>query len=141
MLCGLGVFARNPVFSRWREAILSKYTGWPLHLPMRTNADLSGFGKNDSEGTINITPMPELDDHQRGLVVANFVHDPVLALSDSITIMAGDFLAAWRPRFLTQPFDSADDALPVFLGGNGRKFLLGRGLDQNPIFCHCASVP
>lgn len=85
--------------------------------------------------------MTCFDDNHDQFIVPDFVDDPVLTLAYPISIMAGELLATGRPRFISQALDSPDNALPVSLEGDGFQLFLSRGFDQEPISCHCASVP
>lgn len=82
--------------------------------------------------------MPDSNNHDDEFIVLDLVKDAVVSLADAITVVPREFLAAWRSGFLRQALDQSDDALSVFLGGYGNKLFPGRGLYQQPIFCHCA---
>lgn len=94
-----------------------------------------------SEVAIDALSMANLDDVHDEPVVFNSVHDAVLALTDSIAILAGELLATRRARVVTELRDPPYDTLAVLLAGNGLDLLHGRGFDQNPISSHYVSVP
>ena len=69
---------------------------------------------------------------------AYFIDDAVLALSQSVAVVARQLLAARWSRILGQRLNPPRDTLAVSFGGNSEQFFLRRALDQDPIFSHCA---
>lgn len=94
------------------------------------------------ESTINISSMSQFDYEDNQLRVPYLVNDSVLTLSHTISVAAPcEFLATGGPGISCQEFDPANYTLSILLRGDGQKLFLGRGLDQNPISSHYASVP
>ena len=76
------------------------------------------------------------------LRVPYLVNDSVLALAHAISVAAAcEFLASGWPGICPKQFNLTDQTLAILLRGDGQKLLSGRGLDQNPISSHYASVP
>ena len=75
------------------------------------------------------------------LIIFDSVHNAVLTLADSITIVAREFLTSNGARVISEFIDTADNALAILLSGNGLELLHGRGFDQDPISSHYVSNP
>lgn len=113
-----------PITRAWRV------TGWRV-----------GCGV-ELEGTIHISSMSQFDYEDNQLRIPYLVNDSVLALSHTISVAATcEFLASGRPGIFPKQLDPTDQTLSILLRGDGQKLLSGRGLDQNPISSHYASVP
>jgi hypothetical protein len=94
-----------------------------------------------SEGAIYFASVAEFDHENHQFSVTDLIDNSILPLPYAIPLMARELYAAGRPGVVRQLLDSANEALSILLRGNGREFLLGRGLDQNPISSHFASIP
>jgi hypothetical protein len=86
--------------------------------------------------------MPKFDYEDNQLRIAYLINDSVLALTHAISVAAScKSLTSGGPEIFSKHLDPTNQALSILLRGNGQKFLLGRGLYQNPISSHYASVP
>jgi hypothetical protein len=88
--------------------------------------------------TIDIPAIADVDDEDEKLIVENSVHDPVVANSDSVRVVAGQFNRSRAARIRSECFDSPNDPTIKFTrkfskrpGGGGRVFDLVR-YDQIP---------
>jgi len=93
------------------------------------------------EGSIDILAVADFDGIYDELVFFDSVHDSILALTDSIAILAGELLTPRRARVVSELLDPLYDALANLFSGNGLDLLHGRGFDQNPISSHYVSSP
>ena len=94
------------------------------------------------ESTIYIAPMSQFNYEHNQFVVSYLVHDSVLALSNAISVAATrQLLAAGGPGLCPKQLNPTNQSLAFLLCGNGQELLSGRGLDQNPISSHYASIP
>ena len=93
------------------------------------------------EGAIDILAVADFDDIYDELVFFDSVHDAILALTDSIAILAGELLTPRRARVVSELLDPLYDALAILFSGNGLDLLHGRGFDQNPKSSHYVSSP
>ena len=86
--------------------------------------------------------MSQLDYEDNQLRITYLVNDSVLALSHAISVAAPcEFLASDWPGIFPKQLDPTNQTSSILLCGDGQKLLPGRGLDQNPISSHYASVP
>ncbi len=93
------------------------------------------------EGAIDVLAVADFDDEYDESVIFNSVHDAILALTDSIAILSGEFLASHGAGIVFESLDSLYDALTIRFSGNGLDLLHSRGFDQNPISSHYVSSP
>lgn len=85
--------------------------------------------------------MSQFDYEDNQLRITYLVNDSVLALSHAISVAAPcEFLASDWPGIFPKQLDPTNQTLSILLRGDGQKLLSGRGLDQNPISSHYASV-
>ena len=82
--------------------------------------------------------MSYFDDHHGAFGIVNRIENPVVTLTDSIPLMAGELFTARRPRVFRKTPHSHHQALAV-LGSDGFQFLDRRRLDLESIACHDAS--
>lgn len=75
--------------------------------------------------TQDVLAVAHLDDVYDESVIFNSVHDAVLALTDSIAILAGELLTPHRSRVVAELPDPLYDSLAILLSGNGLDFLNG----------------
>ena len=89
--------------------------------------------------SVNLPPMTNLYDGHDMLGVVHNVENPELALAESISILAREFLAARGTRIVLESVDLVDDAVPVGLPAYSLEFFRGGWLDEELIVFHCAS--
>jgi hypothetical protein len=100
-------------------------------------------GLRRTRSSVDVAAMTDLEDRDSEVLVLNLVQDAVPPLSNPKQIVAGELLAARRPRLTGQPLYPRRNASPV-LRGKPFELLGRRRLDQQPIACHDAagrSVP
>ena len=86
--------------------------------------------------------MSQSDYEDNQFRISYLVNDSVLALTHAISVAATcEFLASGWPRIVSKQLDLTNQTLSILLRGDGQKLLSGRGLYQNPISSHYASVP
>ena len=91
--------------------------------------------------TVNVFPVPYLDDVDHKLIVLHCIDDAVNALANSISVASGKFLSTGRPGVFRETMNTMNDlSADVFLWDD-LDFLHRRGLDENPIFSHVVSDP
>ncbi len=91
--------------------------------------------------SVDVASMADLDHRDDALIIVDHVENPELALADSVTILAREFLAPLRTRIDLQSVDLVDDASAVRFTAYCFE-LFGRGrLDEKLIAFHCASSP
>lgn len=81
------------------------------------------------EGAIDILAMTDLDDVYDEFVVFDSVDDSILALADSIAVMARKLLASRGTGLVAELPDPFYDALAILFPWDGLDLLHGRGLD------------
>jgi hypothetical protein len=72
------------------------------------------------EGTVHVAPVPNLDDDHHELLITDLVHDPILALPQSVAVIARELLTTGRSRVLGQALNALDNSLSVLLGADGQ---------------------
>jgi hypothetical protein len=85
--------------------------------------------------------MSQFDYEDNQFRISYLVNDSVLALTQAVAVATPcEFLASGWPGIFSKQLDPTNQALSILLRGYGQKFFSGRGLDQNPISSHYASV-
>jgi hypothetical protein len=74
--------------------------------------------------------MPDLHHLDDPLFVIDGADDPVVSLTNPVAIMPREFLAAGRPRVVSQAADSLRDTAEVTLRDRS-EFVLGRALQDD----------
>ena len=85
--------------------------------------------------SIDVAPVPDLHDHHDEHFVLDRVDDPIVSLTDSISIIPRKLLASWRAGVRAELLDSDSDAPTVFRW-ESFEFFGCRPLDEDLIACH-----
>ena len=85
--------------------------------------------------SINVAAVPDLYHHHGERLVLDRVDDPIVSLTDSISIFPRKLLASWRAGVRAELLDSGGDA-PTFFRWEGFEFFCCRPLDEDLIACH-----
>lgn len=84
--------------------------------------------------------MGNTDDNNTKHVILNFVEDPVVSLTQAISLEAGQLFSAVGAGIVRKRPNSRDDAGAI-PGRDQGEFFCGRSLDLEVIACHAASSP
>ncbi len=82
--------------------------------------------------------MSDLHNRHDRFPVVHFVDDAITALADPEALPCAQFLAAPRPRLVSQRSDARGDPSSVLLRGDILELFDGRGLDEDAIGGHAA---
>ncbi len=91
--------------------------------------------------SVDVAPMTDLDHRDNAFIIVDNVENPELALADSVTILAREFLAPLRSRIVLQRVDLVDDPRAIRFSAHCLELFRRGGLDEKLIAFHCASSP
>ncbi len=80
-------------------------------------------------GTIDILAVTDFDDIDDESIIFNGIDDSIVALTNSVTILCGEFLAARGAGIFRKLADPFDQTLAILLSRNSLNLFDGRGFN------------